>query len=179
MSEAKYILLTTVKKEVKNVKWWDSHTKDSEEVRIFDSFEEAKNAMVEAIKTLTKKNAFFPFKRGRYQPYEEFWRDCEYGEDPQDVFFRDVLTSVLKDPGSKIEGVEKMDYQDTDDGDWYFAFVGNKKRLLADYYEHVLDTNIHNISDELQTYYFVYRKTDDYGIPLDEISVRLLNTGKK
>ena len=132
--------------------------------------------MAEAIKTLTKKNSFFPFKRGKYQPYEEYWQDCEefIGEDPQAVLFRKVLTDMLSDPCAEIEGIKGLNYQDTDDADWYFAFVGGKKSILVDYYDYRLETNIHNMTDELKTCFFNYTETDDDGRVLNGIEVRLV-----
>ena len=181
MSEVKYVLTTVVRKEKANAEWWDSQTTNKEEVRLFDTFEEAKDAMAEAIKTLTKKNSFFPFKRGKYQPYEEFWQDCDefIGEDPQAQLFRKVLTNVLSDPGAEIEGIKGLDYHDTDDGDWYFAFVGGKKFILVDYYDSRLETNIHNMTDEHKSYYFTFAESDDEGRVINGIEVRLVKAEEK
>ena len=69
-----------------------------------------------------------------------------------------------------------MDIQDTDDGDGYFAFVGNPNLILVDYYGKKLKFNVHNMDDSDKDYFFEYTETDDNGSVINEISVRLLNT---
>ena len=74
MNDAQYILITKVMKEAKNVEWWEGQTTGEEEVRVFGTFAYAKEALITAVKTLTKKCTFFPYKRGKYLPYEEYWQ---------------------------------------------------------------------------------------------------------
>ena len=181
MNDAQYILITKVMKEAKNVEWWEGQTTGEEEVRVFGTFAYAKEALITAVKTLTKKCAFFPYKRGKYLPYEEYWQDCKefIEEDPQAVLFRKVLSAVLSNPGSEPEGIEELDYQDTDDGDWYFAFVGGKDLIHVYNDGRRLETNIHRMSDDTQTYYFDYTEENDDGMVINGISIRLLNTAKK
>ena len=170
----KYALLTEIKTEASEVEWWMDQTDNTETLQIFDSFEDAKSEMRKAVKRLAKKIEFFPFGRGKYEPFEEY---LEYGGEDIEKLSKIVNNTIKKDDYFCQE--TNLDIRDTDDGDWYFAFVGNKDLLLVDYYGKTLRMNIHYMTDAEKTYFFTYSECDDNGRIINSISVRLYNTANK
>ena len=170
----KYVLLTEIKTEASKVEWWMDQTDNTETLQIFDSFEDAKSEMRKAVKRLAKKCDFFPFEGGKYEPLAE---SLEYGDEDIEKLGKIVNNTIKKDGYFCQES--NLDICDTDDGDWYFAFVGNKDLLLVDYYGKTLKMNIHYMTDAEKSYFFIYSECDDDGRIINSISVRLYNTAKK
>jgi len=171
----KYALVTEIKTETNEVEWWMDQTDKTETLQIFDSFEEAKTEMRKAVKRLAKKCEFFPFEGGKYEPLEEY---LEYGSDEDIEKLGKIVNNTIKKDGYFCEDTN-LDICDTDDGDWYFAFVGNKDLILVDYYGKTLRMNIHYMTDAAETYFFAYSECDDDGRLINSISVCLYNTAKK
>ncbi|MBE6647292.1 MAG: hypothetical protein E7611_06625 [Ruminococcaceae bacterium] len=146
-----------------------------ENVQIFKDFEEAKSTMRKMIKRIAHKCDFFPLdKDGKYTPIEEY---AEYGDDDIALLGK-IICNTINNPSYVYEDAKSLYIQDTDDGDLYFAFVGNEDLILADYYGKTLKTNVHNMSDPNNSYFFIYNEMDD-GDPINFISVRLVSTAKK
>lgn len=173
----KYALVTEIKTETNDVEWWMDQTDKTETLQIFDSFEEAKSEMRKAVKRLAKKCEFFPFEGGKYEPLEEY---LEYGfcNDEDIEKLGKIVSNTIKKDGYFCEDAN-LDICDTDDCDWYFAFVGNKDLILVDYYRKTLRMNIHYMTDAVETYFFTYSERDNDGTLINSISVRLYNTAKK
>lgn len=170
----KYVVLTEIKTEASEAEWWMEQTDNTETLQIFDSFEAAKSEMRKTVKRLAKKCEFFPFEGGKYEPLEEY---LEYGDEDIKKLGKIVNNTIKKENYFCQE--TNLDIQDTDDGDWYFAFVGNKDLLLVDYYGKTLKMNIHDMTDAAKTYFFTYSECDDDGRIVNSISVHLYNTAKK
>lgn len=169
-----YALLIEVKTEASDVEWWMDQTDNTETLKIFNSFSCAKAEMRKAVKRFAKKCAFFPFNGGKYEPLEEY---LEYGDEDIKKLSEIVNNTIKKD--SCFYQDSNLDIRDTDDGDWYFAFVGNKDLILVDYYGKTLKMNIHDMTDAKKTYFFTYSECDDDGRIINSISVHLYNTAKK
>ncbi len=172
----KYALLTEIKKETSNVEWWMDQTESTESMQIFDSFEEAKAEMRKAVKRITKKCEIFPFEGGKYEPIEEYVGGFFVDDDIEKL--GEILSNTIKKADYFCEETD-LDIHDTDDGDWYFAFVGNKDLILVDYYGKTLKMNIHNMTDTEKPYYFSYSECDDDGRTVNAISIRLFTDAKK
>lgn len=173
---AKYALITEIQKEASEAEWWMDQTEKDESLQIFVSFEEAKAEMKKAVRRLTESCGFFPSKGGKYEPIEEYVDISEEGDDDIEKLGK-IISNTINKPDYCCEE-EGLDIHDTDDGDWYFAFVGNKDFILADYYGKTLKMNIHNMTDAEKTYYFCYSESDDYGRTVNSITVRLYNDAK-
>lgn len=172
---AEYVLFTEIKTSENRTEWWQDLTKSEENVQIFKTFEEAKSTMRKTIKRIAHQCDFFPLdKDGKYTPIEEY---AEYGDDDIALLGK-IICNTINKPSYVYKDVKSLDIQDTDDGDLYFAFVGNEDLILADYYGKTLKTNVHNMSDPNNSYFFIYNETYD-GNPINFISVRLLSTAKK
>lgn len=172
---AKYVLLAKIRRPAIK-EWWDSPTEGEESIRIFDTFEEAKSVMRKAITRIVKKSDFFPMEKdGTYSPLAEY---AEYGDEDIERL-GEIIRKTLTSPSYECKEAEDLDIQDTDDGDHYFAFVGNKDLLLADYYGTYLKMNVHNMSDPNGSYFFLFEDTDDDGTVTNVIALRLLSTAKK
>ena len=173
---AKYALLTEIKKEASKVQWWEDQTENTESLQIFDSFEDAKTEMRKAVRRITKNCEFFPFEDGKYEPVEEYVGDIGSDEDIEKL--GRILSNTIKKADYFCEETD-LDIQDTDDGDWYFAFVGNKDLILVDYDGKTLKMNIHNMTDAEKPYFFSYFESDDEGRTVNAISIRLFTDAKK
>ena len=121
---------------------------------------------------LVAECVFFPADEGRFEAFDEY----DYGEVKR---LDKIVTKILTDPKYFCDNAEDFDVQDTDDADWYFAFVGNPDLILVDFYGKKLKFNVHNMDDSGKDYFFEYTETDDDGRVINEISVRLLNTERK
>lgn len=172
----KYILHTEIKSSENRTEWWQDLTVNEETVQIFDTFEKARATMRKTIKSIAHKCDFFPLDEdGRYTPIEEY---AEYSDEDIELLGK-IIHNTINKPSYVYKDAKSLDIQDTDDGDLYFAFVGREDLILADYYGKKLKTNVHNMSDPNNSYFFIYNETDDYGNPLNLIYVRLLSTAKK
>jgi len=175
---AKYVLLTEVKREANDVEWWMDQTNTTEEtVQFFNSFEEAKTAMRKTVKRVVKNCDFFPLKNGGYVPIEQHMESYLDGDGENIRSLGKVICNAINKTDYFCEGLE--DIKDTDNGDRYYAIVGNESDILVDYYGIALKMNIHNMTDAVKSYYFDYSEFDDYGVLINAISIRLLNNAKK
>lgn len=169
---SKYVVITEVKSEAHDVEWWMDQTNSKITVEIKDEFRAARELMRNTICKLTAECDFFPADEGHFEAFDEY----DYGEVEE---LDEIVTEILTDPTYFCDSAEDFDVQDTDDGDWYFAFVGNPGLILVDYYGKKLKFNVHNMDDSGKDYFFEYTEIDDDGRTINEISVRLLNTERK
>ena len=169
---SKYVVITEVKSEAHDVEWWMDQTNSKITVEIKDEFRAARESMRNTICKLTAECDFFPADEGHFEAFDEY----DYGEVEE---LDEIVTEILTDPTYFCDSAEDFDVQDTDDGDWYFAFVGNPGLILVDYYGKKLKFNVHNMDDSGKDYFFEYTEIDDDGRTINEISVRLLNTERK
>ena len=176
-TNVQFVLITTVGREATGVEWWMEQNDKTESVRFFDSFEAAKLEMRKTVKKLVSTCEFFPFENKRYTPLEDFIEDVDGDEELE--LLSNILRKTVTDPQYTYTNPEKLAIQDTDDGDWYFAFVGNKDLLLVQNGDTTLSCNIHVMNDSAKHYYFSFSETDEEGRIINCISVQLLNNGKK
>lgn len=169
---SKYVVLTEVKSEARDVEWWMDQTNSETAVELKDEFEVARESMRNTICKLTAECDFFPADEGHFGAFDKY----DYGEVKK---LNEIVTRILTEPMYFFDSAAEFDIQDTDDGDWYFAFVGNPDLILVDYYGKKLKFNVHNMDDSRKDYFFEYTETDDDGRIINEISVRLLNTERK
>ena len=172
---ANYLLLTEIKTETtKDVEWWMDKTDHIASFQIFDSFETAKAEMRKEITRLAEKYMPCACKNGQYI-------DVYYHTgDDEDPSFDDakkvgkIILDTIKDPTYFCED-DDLNLKDTDDSDWYWAYVGTKELIHAEYYDSITKMNVHNMKDDTKNYYFVSTSVDEEGRIVDEISVRLFN----
>ena len=166
---SKYLILSEVKSEAYDVEWWMDQTDSKYTVELKDKFETARKSMRNTICKLIAECDFFPADEGHFEAFDEY----DYDEVEE---LDEIITGILTNPKYFFDNAEDLDIQDTDDGDGYFAFVGNPNLILVDYYGKKLKFNVHNMDDSDKDYFFEYTETDDNGSVISEISVRLLNT---
>ena len=160
-------------------KRWLLFSKIKSNLLIFDSFEEAKIAMRNEVKEICSGEDI-PFNNCRFAPLEEhmsFMSDM--GNDTEADWYKlkrfsEILSNTIFNVDYSLEGLD-LDVEEYDDLCDYYAFIGNNDRLLVDYYNKVLETNVHNMTDDSKLYWLTYKQYEDdekYDI-LSEISVTL------
>ena len=73
----------------------------------------------------------------------------------------EIIGKTVIDPDYFCENPTYI--RDTPLFDQWYAFVSRDDLIRSDYFGKSLIMNIHNMTDELKTYYFKYVDTDDYG----------------
>ena len=163
----KYVLLV----EIKN----SSTEESTEKVQIFDTFDDAKNAMRKAIKNITLKCKFFPrLKGGKYEPAEIC---AEQGEDKSFALLAQIIRNTISDPEYSHKDVKTLNIEEFLNCDWwtgYIVLVANTELILVDFFGKTLKMNIHNMNNVKKTYFFFYNEVDENNDPVASISVRLL-----
>ena len=146
---------------------------------IFDSFEDAKIAMRNKVKEICSSKDI-PFNNGRFAPLEEHMSFMSgMGNDTEADWYKlkrfsEILSNTVFNVDYSLEGLD-LDVEEYDDLCDYYAFLGNNDRLLVDYYNKVLETNVHNMTDDSKLYWLTYKQYQDdekYDI-LSEISITL------
>lgn len=151
---------------------------------IFDSFTEASNNMREMVKQLVMKSDCFPFDDScKYLPIVEYLDDISECIDENEAkIWKEIdtlITKTIMQPQYVHPDIQNLNFKDTDDANWYFAFVVNSDIVYIDYYEQgILSFNIHNMQNNKKTYYFEYTCQDDEGQIINKISVKLTNNIK-
>ena len=144
-------------------KWWLLLSNVKSNLLIFDSFEDAKIAMRNKVKEICSSEDI-PFNNGKYEPLEKFMSDIDYDceEDEYELKrFSEILSNTVFNVDYSLDDPD-LDVEYDDFSDWYFAFIGNNERLLVDYYDKILETNVHDMSDDSKLYWLTYKQYDDY-----------------
>lgn len=164
---ARYALIIERKKHgvEDDEKWWLLLSNIKSNLLIFDSFEEAKIAMRNEVKEICSGEDI-PFNNGRFAPLEEhmsFMSDM--GNDTEADWyelkrFSEILSNTIFNVEYSFEDRD-FDLQEYDELCQYYAFIGNNDRLLVDYYDKMLETNIHDMTDDSKLYWLTYIKYED------------------
>lgn len=171
---AKYLVLTEVKTQKGNAEWWMDKTDSKIGIEIKDSFDEARDFMRSTISKLAEKCDFFPFEEGCFEPLYEYEEEIEGVAE-----LGKIVSNVIEDPNYFCPDAAKFNIEETDDGDWTFAFVANKDMILADCECVTLKFNVHSMDDCDKEYYFKYTEcNEDDGSTVNAISVRMFNMEK-
>lgn len=169
---AKYALTMEINTVSDDAFWWEVDD-NIKLLQVFESFEEAKAEMRNTVTRVIKECDFFPLKNGLYLA-----EDCpEYTGQENAKKVGEIIGKTVVDPDYFYENPTYI--RDTPLFDRWYAFVSHKDLIRSDYFGKSLIMNIHNMTDELKTYYFKYVETDDYGKIVNGIVICLLNDAEK
>lgn len=190
---SQYILLTQIEEDSKK-KWWASD-KLHETVKLFDSFEEAKVAMRQAVSSLTKEYEAGQIALRNTPNTSALLRSCDRswpfseGDDLIDVnlqnsdkSFEDLnrlIINLVCDPEYVCEDIEALNAFD-EIRTKYHIVIGNADCIVCSLNESFyslddksfLRTNIHNMFDASKSYYYHYFGVNIRLINVDTISLR-------